>query len=398
MQSTLAVLLSILTLAAGKLHAPGEPRPTREPSALASRTDRTWRDVAMSVNREAWRRHIELRDALLAEARALPAPPEIPDWLLGQDRKTSTEAQYGKLPEVEVDIGHGAIFPMPLNPARRFSWFQAAHEASSLMEATRALGDSIAKWRKLEDAKRTKYFDRFIPVLHSLQRGFVEIAHDIRYLESWVGQLEGDWNYARAEGGVPVEHLLGLAIEMRDPKMLTTFQEPLRPHRVLPRPFLPEDPSGVVTLPIVTDITDKRFIREVEGALDTYWNQSPWAREGGFSFAIDWQVRPASKDLVAGRIDLDAHLASFPEDQLGMTTGGLSTFVRGQVLVLGPERINPRTIAHELGHLMGFEDCYFRSLSSEGFFGLAVLEWDNPFYPDDLMCDNEIGSVRAGVW
>ena len=47
---------------------------------------------------------------------------------------------------------------------------------------------------------------------------------------------------------------------------------------------------------------------------------------------------------------------------------------------------------------MGFGDCYVRTLGSEGLFGLAVLEWDNPYYPDDLMCDNTVGVPRAEQW
>jgi hypothetical protein len=68
------------------------------------------------------------------------------------------------------------------------------------------------------------------------------------------------------------------------------------------------------------------------------------------------------------------------------------------VLGLGP--LQPRTLAHEFGHLIGFEDCYFRTLSpvAGGWLGVEIQERDNPLYPDDLMCDNERGSAWAMDW
>ena len=81
-----------------------------------------------------------------------------------------------------------------------------------------------------------------------------------------------------------------------------------------------------------------------------------------------------------------------------ITTGGLTTYVKDRFLVLGPGAISPRTLAHEMGHLMGFDDCYLRTLTSQWVFGLGVLEWDNPLYPDDLMCDNSVGEPRVEIW
>jgi hypothetical protein len=72
--------------------------------------------------------------------------------------------------------------------------------------------------------------------------------------------------------------------------------------------------------------------------------------------------------------------------------------VQGRALVLGTGSIDGRTLAHELGHLIGFSDCYFRTLSGQGLGGLAIFEWENPFFPDELMCDNQHGTVNRAAW
>ncbi|MGZ3709309.1 MAG: hypothetical protein ACXWPM_11310, partial [Bdellovibrionota bacterium] len=148
-------------------------------------------------------------------------------------------------------------------------------------------------------------------------------------------------------------------------------------------------------------VHDARFLAEVDGALDTHWNNSPWARAQEVSFRIVWKKLPLDHQFLEGKHSLSEHLswlAAHAGTGLAITTGGLTTFVRGPTLVLGPGKITPRTIAHEIGHLIGFPDCYVRTLSGQGFFGLAVLEWDNPVFPDDLMCDNTVGVARAEAW
>jgi hypothetical protein len=72
--------------------------------------------------------------------------------------------------------------------------------------------------------------------------------------------------------------------------------------------------------------------------------------------------------------------------------------VKGSTIVLGPGKITPRTIAHEIGHLFGFNDCYLRTMTAQGLYGIGLLEWDNPLYPDDLMCDNLVGEVHSEIW
>jgi hypothetical protein len=222
------------------------------------------------------------------------------------------------------------------------------------------------------------------------------LSRVIRYLEEWIPQLERQWDQAKTP---PASYLVIRDLSKIDaPETWDELREGLRPRRVIQREYLPEKLSGRVRLPIATDIADKKFLAEVEGALETHWNDSPWAKSIGVRFRIQWTPVPRDLAFAAGKATLHQHLEQFPKGSAILTTGGLTPHVSGRALVLGPGKINPRTISHELGHLLGFGDCYMRTLSSQSVFGLGVLEWDNPLYPDDLMCDNTVGVARAEAW
>lgn len=226
-------------------------------------------------------------------------------------------------------------------------------------------------------------------------------ASEARYLDTWTPRL------ARVDssGGDPPAssgRLLIEALRAGDPESVRSLRERFRPKRVVKRMFLPGDlsrvPSGEVAIPIVTDIDSDSFFRELEGAIDTHWNRSPWGRRNKLRFKILWTRVPKDLAFAAGLITLREHLAKFRDGPAILTTGGATIHVLGRALILGPAPVDARTLAHEFGHLLGFEDCYFRTLSGQGIFGLAVLEWANPFFPDELMCDDTVGVARALAW
>jgi hypothetical protein len=308
----------------------------------------------------------------------------------------NTEENYGKLPEVRVDEGIGAIFPMPLMPPHRASWFSAAAGARHCLREISKLDSSPVSIGSREELERAS------AKWAAISGELISLAEQFRYLEFWDPELRKQWKDSRAHGAVPAKFALTQALSSHDPKLFEELRDVLRPHRIRHPPFLPDDlddaEAGIIEIPIATDVSERKFLAEIEGALATHWNQSSWAREKGITFHIRWYPVAKDREFASGEISFEEHLAKFPPNLAAMTTGGLTTHVVRQALVLGPDRINPRGIAHELGHLMGFPDCYLRTLNSQGFFGLAVLEWDNPIYPDDLMCDNSVGVPRAEVW
>ena len=62
---------------------------------------------------------------------------------------------------------------------------------------------------------------------------------------------------------------------------------------------------------------------------------------------------------------------------------------------LGPGELAPRVLAHEFGHLLGFDDAYLRGFEGElgGTYGAVFVEWVG--LRDDLMGNPAGGSVTA---
>lgn len=396
----IALLAWIPLLFGGWFHSRVENQPPKaaqvDPGFFSRQADHVWQSLALTLVTEIQARRTRLQSELLAQIHDLPeGSVDIPE---NHDEDMSTSGTYGQLPEVMVDQETGAIFPAPLSRPQRFSWYQAALRARETLDSLARFEKGFGQWKRIPKVDRIRRFGEVQDAWEQLDSQSLALAHQVRYLGTWVPQLSRQWREAKS-GSKPVQYLLIAAIQQGDPRLMDALREVLRPSRVLKRPFLPDElDEGVVTIPIATDVTDRRFLAEVEGALSTHWNQSSWARDQGAGFHIIWSRVPRDEAFMRGKITLNEHLARFPQDRAAMTTGGLTTYVRGQALVLGPGRINPRTLAHELGHLMGFADCYLRTLSSQGPLGTAVLEWDNPLYPDDIMCDNTVGAARAEAW
>jgi len=57
----------------------------------------------------------------------------------------------------------------------------------------------------------------------------------------------------------------------------------------------------------------------------------------------------------------------------------------GRAVLLGCCEISPNVLAHEFGHLLGFDDAYLRGFDGDpgGAYGAVLVEWVGLF--DDLM-------------
>ncbi len=371
----------------------------KPPGAIARLSDQAWRRFARKLTTEATERFGSVRVCLAEENRKLAKPVEIPDADEGQFRIENT---YGQLPEIYVDEAPQAAFPVPLNRPNRFSWFQAARDAGDTLGEIRRLEGLVASWSALPAEKRAERFDDIEELLRETGADLTRISHQVRYLDTWIPLLDRQWLASLNEKKTAPPYQIIGAILRRDFNLLASLREHLKPHRKHDRSYLPKSlkdaPAGIVRFPITTDIRDRKFLAEVEGALITHWNQTDWARKNKISFHIQWDFVAKNSLFAQERSTLSDHLNRFPKNEAIMTTGGMTTHVRKHALVFGPGRITPRTIAHEMGHLMGFEDCYLRTITAQGAFGLGVLEWENPIYPDDIMCENNVGVPRAEVW
>jgi len=61
-------------------------------------------------------------------------------------------------------------------------------------------------------------------------------------------------------------------------------------------------------------------------------------------------------------------------------------------MILGPRDLPARTLAHEFGHILGFDDAYLRGYQSLGQDGFAIIE----YVPDraDIMASSGIGQAE----
>ncbi len=164
--------------------------------------------------------------------------------------------------------------------------------------------------------------------------------------------------------------------------------------------------DGTRTLPInvVTDIADEEFLVRFQDAVRRVWNESEAARSHRFRIELRF-VRIAPGQLYAdgvptpgSEINDAAHMARFPQGSLVLTTGAKSTHaMKGRYVQIGTNQISPHVLAHEFGHLLGFDDGYLRGTEGEASdpFGFTFVEWTGIL--DDLMGAPGIGRASDAM-
>jgi hypothetical protein len=363
------------------------------PGWASTRADHFWQSIGRKLIIQCQKERKLIYAKLLRERKNLGLSTDLFEPTASE---IQTRGKYGVLPEVYVDYSSGAIFPAPISAPHRFSWYQLNLMSGSILRKLRKFETHLERFFLLPREQKKTAYEQIAAEWIGVNSLFIVLAQQIRYLNAWLPQLEIHQN------SFEDRIIQSFFDESADPTKMETLREDLKPHRVIKRSFLPDRlvsaSAGVIVLPITTDVTDKNFLLETEGALDTHWNQSFWAKSHQVSFYIRWIPIQKNLAFTEGKETLVQHLLRFPTSSAGLTTGGLTTHVHKQILVLGPGKIRPRTLAHEIGHLLGFDDCYLRTLSGQNIFGRAILEWDNPIYPDDLMCDNMVGEPHVEVW
>ncbi len=165
-------------------------------------------------------------------------------------------------------------------------------------------------------------------------------------------------------------------------------------NRGTPPPYVGiEHPSPhlwTVTVRLYTDIADPEFLAAFKHAVETIWR----VRDGVDEFRIEvnpayidpqevyqappgctWQdARACTPPHLGEHIDVGAHIARFPKTGAVLTTGARLTHVMGTGVALGPHDATPHALAHEIGHLLGFRDVYFRGYEDLGSDGYRVME------------------------
>src|SRR5262245_62078501 len=111
----------------------------------------------------------------------------------------------------------------------------------------------------------------------------------------------------------------------------------------------------VLLVRLYTDIVDDAYLAEVKKVIEETWR----AEENGVQYSVELELRKvAVSSLYNGRnvpqagdhLNIDKHVARFPEDGGVLTTGAEFTYGSiGHYVALGPGDLAPRTLAHEFG-------------------------------------------------
>jgi hypothetical protein len=153
---------------------------------------------------------------------------------------------------------------------------------------------------------------------------------------------------------------------------------------------------------VCTDIEDLQFLSAFESGVREAFSLSTAAHKYRFSIALKWQfIRPEAlygenAPRRGSEIDMGAHYALFAGCPLVMTTGAPSVNARvGERIFLSTEPVSRRTLAHEFGHLLGFEDAYLRGYDDDlgDPYGVTIVEWSG--LSSDLMGNSRGGQVSA---
>ncbi len=368
---------------------------------LDQRTESFWQGFASRALAHALKERDFAKSELLLAADPLTERREIEPDAEAKQAALRNAASYNKIPEVIADQGVPALFPLPLDAPTRFSSFRAAADTARALALIRRIKKATRLWKELRVGNRTPQLLAILGILETVDATLIQAAQGLRISQTWVPRHLVALQDAKGPTGMPRSYraLDALIGKGSATTQVASAREELRPKREVFHSFLPmsfrSHRGQTIRLKVVTDIASRRFREEFEGAVDTYWNQSSWARGLGIRFSFEWQTLPVNTHFLKNEEDLESHLARFPKKRMILTSGAQNTQVMGSAMILGPGKITPRTLAHEFGHILGFPDCYMRTISGEGFFGIGVLEWSNPFFPDELMCDNHLGIVHA---
>ena len=164
------------------------------------------------------------------------------------------------------------------------------------------------------------------------------------------------------------------------------------------------DGRARLQLRVTTDIEDADYLERVRLAVIEPFARAA-EREGiDLQLEVQWsRISPqklyAPEPPPTGQsLDREEHLSRFPSDTLVFTTGVESTVaLTGRAVILGCCEIAPRVLAHEFGHLLGFDDAYVRGFEGDpdSVYGAVLVEWVGLF--DDLMGNPAGGEVSRAM-
>jgi hypothetical protein len=250
---------------------------------------------------------------------------------------------------------------------------------------------------RIDSLLRVRIRDR--AAYERIVREFNKVAADRRLIDS---HIEHNWFWQRAIAA-DTARFLG-ASRMIDSALRGVEAAHTSPP-AMPRVEMILDDSGsgpvVVRVPLVTDIEDTALVRTAQSVIERLWT----ARVNGRDYRVVVEVQllsprevycrdapgPCAPPARGSAIDIASHVTRFPAGLAVLTTGGTQPHVlAGRSMILGPRDLSERTLGHEFGHILGFEDEYLRGFRPLGPDGYAIIE----YIPDrsNVMAASEFGA------
>jgi hypothetical protein len=161
----------------------------------------------------------------------------------------------------------------------------------------------------------------------------------------------------------------------------------------------PSAQEVVLNVPLYTDIEDDTFLTQAKAVIEDFWE----AEDSETKYRVEIELKKISaaqlyknetSPAAGTRFEIRSHASRFPDDGAALTTGAQSTHSSvGRYIALGKGDVSFRTLAHEFGHVLGFQDGYVRGYRDLGKDGFEILEITPKF--DDLMSAPRQGGVQV---
>jgi hypothetical protein len=360
-----------------------------EPERLPSAAFYIQRSEAAQEHDQTHDRRLQTYYESLSAALKINAP----DLLLMLDPPKPLRHGYQILPKMVADTPSPGQRPPAQSAWYSWPWTDQLIDSGikQIVRSEKELNRAAA----LSSATRRKVYEKLAHSYQEMRRLQQNIDAHIQYNRLWQAAIAAD------RAGYDRETVLyNEVLDLRQRETLLARHIHKATAHVSTPDFVRIEQRGprlwILRVPFYTDIEDHEFVESAKAEIEKIWHLRGGADEFRVELAISYitpnqlyteQPSPQKGD----NIDSHKHLDLFPAGRAILTTGALTTHVYGRAIVLGPQEIAPRTLAHELGHILGFRDLYVRGYKDLGKDGFQVMEIVAD--SDDIMGAPATGSV-----